>query len=131
MLSDPIGDMLTRLRNGQTIRKHSVTSPYSKLRESILKVLKEEGYIRSYEVETKEGEHPSLKIELKYYDGRPVIQKIQRYSKPGRRSYSSIKNLPRVANGLGMMILSTSKGVMSDIQARALGLGGEIICSVF
>lgn len=129
--TDPVGDMLTRIRNGQRARKATISSPHSKLRERILDVLKKEGYIRDWRrVEPAPGK-AALEIELKYHDGQPVIQMIQRVSKPGRRVYASIKELPRVANGLGISILSTPKGVLSDSEARAENVGGEVLCKVF
>jgi small subunit ribosomal protein S8 len=128
--SDPIADMLSRIRNGLSARHATVTSPVSKLRLAILEVLKHEGYIRDYHEE--EGKpHKQIVIELKYNNDQPVIQELQRVSKPGRRSYSSIEDLPKVYNGLGILILSTSKGVMSDHQARQDKVGGEILCKVF
>ena len=129
-LSDPLGDMLTRIRNGQKARLSSVTSPASKLRANVLEVLKREGYIRGYEPSEEESGR-ALRIELKYHDGQPVIREIARVSKPGRRVYSKIADLPRVYNGLGIAILSTPRGVMSDSEARAANVGGEILCQVF
>lgn len=128
-LSDPLGDMLTRIRNAQMRGKSVVSTPASTLRARVLDVLQSEGYIRGYtELET-EGKK-SLEIELKYYDGSPVISEIRRVSKPGRRVYSAVKDLPLVQNGLGISILSTPKGVMSDNTARAENVGGEILCRV-
>ncbi|MCW5732452.1 MAG: 30S ribosomal protein S8, partial [Alphaproteobacteria bacterium] len=124
-LSDPLGDMLTRIRNGQRARKSSVSAPASKLRQNVLEVLKREGYIRGYERTEREGKS-ELTIELKYYEGEPVIKAISRISTPGRRVYSSIRDLPRVRNGLGISILSTPRGVMSDVDARAANVGGEV-----
>jgi len=129
-LSDPLGDMLTRIRNGQKARLSSVTSPASKLRANVLEVLKREGYIRGYEPSEEESGR-ALRIELKYHDGQPVIREIARVSKPGRRVYSKIADLPRVYNGLGIAILSTPRGVMSDSEARAANVGGEVLCRVF
>ncbi|ASG20972.1 MULTISPECIES: 30S ribosomal protein S8 [Nitrospirillum] len=130
-LSDPLGDMLTRIRNGQRARMQSVTSPASKLRTNVLEVLKREGYIRGYSLDTvRPGVH-SVRIELKYHEGEPVIKQVQRVSKPGRRIYSKIADLPRVFNGLGISILSTPRGVMSDSEARAANVGGEVLCKVF
>lgn len=130
-LSDPLGDMLTRIRNGQQARMASVESPASKLRCNVLEVLKREGYIRGYsEEETRPGIR-NLKIELKYHEGEPVIKQIGRVSKPGRRVYSKISDLPRVFNGLGIAILSTPRGVMSDNEARTANVGGEVLCRVF
>ncbi|MDE1147540.1 MAG: 30S ribosomal protein S8 [Azospirillaceae bacterium] len=130
-LSDPLGDMLTRIRNGQRARMQSVISPASKLRTNVLEVLKREGYIRGYSLDTvRPGVH-NVRIELKYHEGEPVIKQVQRVSKPGRRIYSKIADLPRVFNGLGISILSTPRGVMSDSEARAANVGGEVLCKVF
>jgi small subunit ribosomal protein S8 len=129
-MNDPLGDLLTRIRNAQMRNKGSVTSPGSKLRESVLEVLKAEGYIRGYTVTEKEG-RAELEIELKYFDGEPVIREIARVSKPGRRVYTSVRNLPRINNGLGVAIVSTPKGVMADHDARDANVGGEILCTVF
>ncbi len=130
-MTDPIGDMLTRIRNGQRAGKGSVLSPASRLRERVLEVLQREGYIRGYTRTDYDRGKAELSIELKYYEGEPVIQKIKRVSTPGRRVYSSVKDLPTVANGLGVAILSTPKGVMSDSRARTENVGGEILCSIF
>lgn len=130
-LSDPLGDMLTRIRNGQQARKSSITSPASKLRSTVLEVLKREGYIRGYSQNEVRAGVAELQIELKYHEGQPVIQRIQRVSKPGRRVYSKIKDLGKVSNGLGISILSTPRGVMSDAEARAANVGGEVLCEVF
>ena len=130
-INDPLGDMLTRIRNAQMRRKTKVTTPTSKLRERVLEVLMEEGYIRGYARVDYDGGKSEFEIELKYFDGEPVIKDIKRVSTPGRRVYSSVKDLPTVANGLGVSILSTPKGVMSDSQARTEHVGGEILCSVF
>lgn len=130
-MSDPLGDMLTRIRNGQRARQAVVASPASKIRANVLEVMKREGYIRGF---TREDVRPGvaeLKIELKYVDGEPVIREISRVSKPGRRVYSRIADLPRSYNGLGISILSTPRGVMSDNEARAANLGGEVLCRVF
>ena len=129
-LTDPLGDMLTRIRNGQQARKDSVVSPASKLRTRVLDVLQREGYIRGY-VEEALGPAKGLRIELKYFEGQPAIQHVARVSKPGRRVYSSIKDLKPVKNGLGISILSTPKGVMSDHEARNQNVGGEVLCRVF
>lgn len=130
-LTDPLGDLLTRIRNGQQARKDSVLSPASKLRVRLLDVLKREGYIRGYsEVEGGPGKR-ELRIELKYHEGQPAIQWLQRVSKPGRRIYSGAKELPRVRNGLGITIVSTPKGVLSDAEARDQNVGGEVLCTVF
>jgi len=130
-ISDPVGDMLTRIRNGQQARLTSVVSPASKLRTRILEVLQREGYIRGYsQYEVGRGK-AELAIELKYVDGEPVIRQLRRVSKPGRRVYSSVKDLPKVYNGLGISILSTPRGVMSDAEARVQNVGGEVLCTVF
>ncbi len=130
-MNDPLGDMLTRIRNAQMRGKSSVNTPASKLRRWVLDVLEDEGYIRGYsETEIVNGVS-ELEIELKYYEGQPVIQEIQRVSKPGRRVYSSVKTMPVVRNGLGISIVSTPKGVMSDNAARENNVGGEILCRVF
>ncbi|GAB4172246.1 MAG: 30S ribosomal protein S8 [Thalassobaculales bacterium] len=129
--SDPIGDLLTRIRNGQRSRKSSITSPASRLRENVLEVLKREGFIRGYSMAELRQGVAELTIELKYHEGEPVIREIKRVSTPGRRVYSKVKDLPRVFNGLGISILSTPRGVMSDGEARAANVGGEIICRVF
>lgn len=130
-MTDPLGDMLTRIRNAQMRNRSKVSTPASKLRKRVLDVLEHEGYIRGYAEVELQGELPQFEIELKYYDGEPVIREIKRVSKPGRRVYSSVKNLPTVANGLGVAILSTPKGVMSDSQARDHNVGGEVLCNVF
>jgi small subunit ribosomal protein S8 len=129
-MSDPLGDMLTRIRNAQMRKKTKVTSPGSRLRERVLDVLQAEGYIRGYSQLEEDGK-AELEIELKYYDGQPVIREIERVSRPGRRVYASVKNIPRVSNGLGVSILSTPKGVMSDAEARDQNVGGEVLCRVF
>ncbi|NQU71268.1 MAG: 30S ribosomal protein S8 [Rhodospirillales bacterium] len=130
-MSDPLGDMLTRIRNGQRASKSDVLSPASKLRGNVLEVLKREGYIRGFrQAEISQG-ISEIKIELKYHDGAPVIREIRRVSKPGRRVYSKIKDLPSVYNGLGISILSTPQGVLSDSEARAANVGGEVLCMVF
>jgi small subunit ribosomal protein S8 len=128
-LSDPLGDMLTRIRNGQRARKTEVTSPTSKFRVNVLEVLRREGYIRGYRRE--EHGHQELAIELKYQNGEPVIRELRRVSKPGRRVYSGVEDLPQIYNGLGIAILSTPRGVMSDAEAREARVGGEILCMVF
>jgi small subunit ribosomal protein S8 len=130
-MTDPLGDMLTRIRNGQQARKASVVSPKSRLRVNVLDVLKREGYIRSYaSAEVRPG-ISELTIELKYLEGEPVIKAISRVSKPGRRVYAKIADLPRQFNGLGISILSTPQGVMSDTEARVANVGGEVLCRVF
>jgi small subunit ribosomal protein S8 len=130
-ISDPLGDMLTRIRNGQRARQAVVNSPASKLRANVLEVLQREGYIRGYSQAQLRAGVAELHIELKYVDGEPVIREISRVSKPGRRIYSRISDLPRVYNGLGISILSTPRGVMSDNEARAAKVGGEVLCRVF
>ena len=129
-MNDPLGDLLTRIRNAQMRSKNKVSSPNSRLRESVLEVLKSEGYIRGYAVVEREG-RSEIEIELKYFDGAPVIREIERISKPGRRVYTSVRNLPRINNGLGVAIVSTPKGVMADHDARDANVGGEILCTVF
>ncbi len=130
-MTDPLGDMLTRIRNSQMRGKSKVSTPASKIRGRVLDVLQSEGYIRGYaQVEYNTGK-AEFEIELKYFDGTPVIQEIKRVSKPGRRVYASVRNLPTVRNGLGVSILSTPKGVMSDSDARAQNVGGEVLCQVF
>ena len=130
-MSDPLGDMLTRIRNGQMAKKSSVLAPASKLRANVLDVLKREGFIRGFEEnETRTGV-PEINIELKYFEGAPAIQEISRVSKPGRRVYSKIKDLPVVYNGLGISIISTPRGIMSDAEAREANVGGEVLCQVF
>ena len=131
MMTDPIGDMLTRIRNGQRARKALVNSPASKLRARLLDVLQREGYIRGYTQLEMDAGKPELSIELKYHEGEPVIREISRVSTPGRRVYSSIKDLPAIYNGLGISILSTPQGVMSDSEARLANVGGEVLCRVF
>jgi len=130
-MTDPLGDMLTRIRNGQRAGKASVVSPASKLRANLLDVLVREGYIRGYEHEEVRQGVQQLRIELKYHEGDPVIREISRVSRPGRRVYSKIKDLPKVYNGLGISILSTPRGVMSDHEARQANVGGEVLCQVF
>jgi len=129
-VTDPLGDLLTRIRNGQRARKDSVLTPASKLRARVLDVLQREGYIRGYSPEQM-GPTPGIRIELKYFEGEPVIREIQRVSKPGRRVYSAVDAMPRVANGLGITIISTPKGVMADHSAREQNVGGEVLCRVF
>jgi small subunit ribosomal protein S8 len=128
MMTDPIADMLTRVRNAQAASKHDVTMPASKLKMAIAKVLQDEGYISGFE--TDGAAKPTLTITLKYYEGRPVIDNIKRVSRPGLRIYKNKDELPRILNGLGIAIVSTSAGVMTDREARATGRGGEIICTV-
>ncbi len=128
-MTDPIADMLTRIRNAQAVSKVVVGVPSSKLKVSIAQVLKDEGYIEDFAVREKDGKH-ELEINLKYYAGRPVIEKIERVSRPGLRIYRGRNDLPKVMNGLGVAIVSTSKGVMTDRKARATGVGGEVLCVV-
>ena len=130
-MTDPLGDMLTRIRNGQRAHQSVIQSPSSKIRANVLEVLQREGYIRGYSREEVRPGVAELKIELKYVDGEPVIREITRVSKPGRRIYSRIADLPRIYNGLGIAILSTPRGVMSDNEARAANVGGEVLCRVF
>lgn len=130
-MTDPLGDMLTRIRNGQRAGLSSVTSPASKLRERVLEVLQQEGFIRGYSVTELRSGISEITIELKYQEGTPVIREIQRVSKPGRRVYSKIRDLRQVYGGLGISILSTPKGVLSDQTARAENVGGEVLCRVF
>jgi small subunit ribosomal protein S8 len=130
-MTDPLGDMLTRIRNAQMRKKTKVTTPSSSLRERVLDVLQAEGYIRGYSKVDYDGGRSEFEIELKYYDGEPVIRQIERVSKPGRRVYASVRALPRVMDGLGVSILSTPKGVMSDSEARDQNVGGEVLCRVF
>ena len=128
---DPIGDMFTRIRNGQMRSLRSVNIPASKFRSKILEILEAEGYINSFFLESNDNNKKIIKVNLKYYEGTPVIKEIKRISKPGRRVYSRATSIPKIQNGLGMAIISTSQGVMSDIQARKNNIGGEIICKVF
>jgi len=130
-VNDPIGDMITRIRNAAMRKRSKVLTPASKLRQRVLDVLQDEGYIRGYSLIEKPGEFPAFEIELKYFDGEPVIAEIARVSKPGRRVYKAVRDLATVANGLGVAILSTPKGVMSDSRAREENVGGEILCNVF
>ncbi|MCX8508839.1 MAG: 30S ribosomal protein S8 [Rhodobacteraceae bacterium] len=130
-MNDPLGDMLTRIRNAQMRGKSTVRTPASKLRAWVLDVLKDEGYIRGYEAVTAANGQPELDISLKYFEGTPVIREIKRVSKPGRRVYASVQDIPNVRNGLGVSIVSTPKGVMSDAAARTANVGGEVLCTVF
>ncbi len=130
-MTDPLGDMLTRIRNGLRAKKDLVTAPASRKRQRVLEVLEREGYIRGFEHTDLGGGKAELKILLKYYEGDPVIRSISRVSSPGRRVYSSVSDLPRIRNGLGISIVSTPKGVLSDAEAREANVGGEIICNVF
>jgi small subunit ribosomal protein S8 len=130
-MNDPIGDMLTRIRNGQMRGKAAVETPASKLRAWVLDVLVAEGYIRGYAKKDGNDGHPAFNIELKYYEGTPVIREVKRVSKPGRRVYLGANDLPSARQGLGVSIVSTSKGVMTDANARAAKIGGEVLCTVF
>ena len=130
-MNDPIGDMLTRIRNAQMRGKSTVSTPVSKLRVWVLDVLADEGYIRGYEKTSSTDGHGAIEISLKYFDGVPVIKELKRISKPGRRVYLSVKDIPQVRQGLGVSIVSTPQGVMSDANARAKNVGGEVICTVF
>ncbi len=131
ILNDPLGDMLTRIRNAQMRSKSTVNTPASKLRGWVLDVLASEGYIRGYEAADNADGRPEFEISLKYFDGEPVIRELKRISKPGRRVYVSVREVPQVRNGLGVSIVSTSKGVMSDARARVENVGGEVLCTVF
>ena len=128
-MTDPISDMLTRIRNAQAVRKNSVNMPSSKLKTALAQVLKDEGYIDGFALRQNGGK-PEIEISLKYYAGRPVIEKIERVSRPGLRIYRGCESIPRVMNGLGIAIVSTSKGLMTDRKARASGIGGEVLCFV-
>lgn len=130
-VNDPVGDMLTRIRNAQMRRKSKVATPGSKLRARVLDVLQSEGYIRGYSTTEFGNGRTEFEIELKYFDGEPVIRAVSRVSKPGRRVYTSVGAMPRVANGLGITILSTPRGVMADHEAREKNVGGEVLCTVF
>lgn len=130
MMNDPLGDMLTRIRNAQMRGKSTVRTPASKLRAWVLDVLADEGYIRGYESVT-DSKHPEIEISLKYYDGTPVIRELKRVSKPGRRVYMGAQEVPQIRQGLGVSIVSTSRGVMSDANARSANVGGEVLCTVF
>ena len=130
-MNDPVGEMLTRIRNAQMRGKSTVRTPASKMRVRVLDVLASEGYIRGFESATGPGGHPELEISLKYYEGIPVIREMKRVSKPGRRVYLGVKDIPQVRQGLGVSIVSTPRGVMSDAAARAANVGGEVLCTVF
>jgi small subunit ribosomal protein S8 len=130
-MNDPLGDMLTRIRNAQLRGKSTVRTPASKVRAWVLDVLQVEGYIRGYERTEDANGHPELEISLKYYEGAPVIRELKRVSTPGRRVYASVNDIPQVRQGLGVSIVSTSKGVMSDAAARQANVGGEVLCQVF
>jgi small subunit ribosomal protein S8 len=131
MVNDPIGDMIARIKNAAERKRSKVSTPASKMRGRVLEVLQTEGYIRGYTLVEEPGKHSEYEIELKYFDGEPVIAEIARVSKPGRRVYSSIKDLKPIKNGLGISILSTPKGVMSDAAARDQNVGGEVLCRVY
>ena len=130
-MTDPLGDMLTRIRNAQMRKKQFVVTPNSKLRAWVLDVLKSEGYIKSYEIEKNSSGTDIIKVSLKYFDGEPVIKELKRVSTPGRRVYLGVDNIPTVRQGLGVAVVSTSKGIMSDSQARQSRVGGEVLCTVF
>ena len=130
-INDPLGDMLTRIRNAQLRHKNKVTTPASKLRANVLEVLRREGYIRGFETVDLGGGKSELSIELKYHNGEPVIRELRRVSKPGRRIYKGVNDLPSVYNGLGIAIVSTPRGVLSDAEAREARVGGEVLCTVF
>ena len=130
-MNDPIGDMLTRIRNSQMRGKSTVMMPASKMRVRVLEVLADEGYIRGFESATGKDGHPAIEVSLKYFEGTPVIREMKRVSKPGRRVYLSVNDIPVVRQGLGVSIVSTSKGVMSDANARAANVGGEVLCTIF
>jgi small subunit ribosomal protein S8 len=130
-VNDPIGDMIARIKNAAMRKRSKVSTPASRMRGRVLDVLQSEGYIRGYALVEEPGKHPAFEIELKYFDGEPVIAEISRVSKPGRRVYSSIKDLKPIKNGLGISILSTPKGVMSDAAARDQNVGGEVLCRVY
>jgi small subunit ribosomal protein S8 len=130
-MNDPLGDMLARIRNASMRGKPTTRTPASKIRRWVLEVLQSEGYIRGFEEVTSKGGHPELEIALKYFDGRPVIRELRRVSTPGRRVYTGVTEMPQVRQGLGVAIVSTPKGVMSDAQARSANVGGEVLCTVF
>lgn len=130
-MQDPLADMLTRIRNAQMRGKSTVRTPASKLRAWVLDVLQDEGYIRGYDKVAAANGQPELEISLKYFEGTPVIRELKRVSKPGRRVYASVQDIPSVRNGLGLSIVSTPKGVMSDAAARTANIGGEVLCTVF
>ncbi len=130
-MNDPVGDMLARIRNAQMRGKSTVMTPASRLRAWVLDVLTDEGYIRGYESTTGNDGHPAIEINLKYFEGDPAIRELKRISKPGRRVYKGVKELPEVRQGLGVSIISTPKGIMSDASARAANVGGEVLCTVF
>ena len=131
MINDPLSDMIARIKNAATRKRSKVLTPASRLRQRVLDVLQDEGYIRGYNLVQNPGEFPQFEIELKYFDGQPVIREFSRVSKPGRRVYVAVRNLPRINNGLGVSILSTPKGVMADHDARDANVGGELLCTIF
>ena len=131
MINDPLSDMIARIKNAATRKRSKVLTPASRLRQRVLDVLQDEGYIRGYNLVQNPGEFPQFEIELKYFDGQPVIVEIKRVSKPGRRVYMGVSELPSVRNGLGVAIVSTPKGVLTDANARAANVGGEVLCTVF
>jgi len=131
MMNDPLGDLLTRIRNGQMAKLSAITCPSSKHRINVLEVLKREGYIADFAVNAKENGTSELTVELKYFEGKPVIREVSRVSKPGRRIYKKVKDVPSIYNGLGISILSTPRGVLSDKEAREANVGGELLCKVF
>jgi small subunit ribosomal protein S8 len=130
-MNDPLGDMLARIRNASMRGKSTVRTPASKIRRWVLEVLQDEGYIRGFEEVRSAGGHPELEIALKYFDGQPVIRELKRVSTPGRRVYAGVKGMPQVRQGLGVAIVSTPRGVMSDAKARSANVGGEVLCTVF
>jgi small subunit ribosomal protein S8 len=130
-MNDPLGDLLTRIRNGQQAGKETINAPFSKLHENVCKVLKDEGYVRDFKTVDLGNNKRDLVVHLKYAEGRGVIRKIDRVSKPGRRIYTNVKDMPRFYNGLGILVLSTPQGVIADSKARAANVGGEILCQVF
>ena len=130
-MSDPLANMLAAIRNGQMATKSAITVPASKLKKAVLKVLQEEGYIRNFEDIVDAHNKPAIRIELKYFEGEAVIKKMKRISTPGRRVYAQFTNMPRVYNGLGIVVVSTSKGVISDFEARQQKIGGELLCSIY
>jgi len=131
MLNDPLGDLITRIRNGQMANLATISSPASRHRTDVLEVLKREGYINNYSVDTDNQGKPEVVVELKYFEGQPVIREIKRISKPGRRIYTKVNDIPRIYNGLGISVLSTPRGVLSDKEAREANVGGELLCKVF
>ena len=131
MINDPLSDMIARIKNAATRKRSKVLTPASRLRQRVLDVLQDEGYIRGYSLVQNPGEFPQFEIELKYFDGQPVIAEISRVSKPGRRVYMGVNEIPTVRNGLGVSIVSTPKGVLSDAAARSANVGGEVLCTVF